>query len=64
MDGRSHGIQMTPMGGDLNTSELSVGRALTGALPFFVPCGTFLIAHDAKCSRPNSLVRWVVQSRA
>ena len=27
MDGRPHGIQMTPTGGDLNTSELSVGRA-------------------------------------
>ena len=40
MDGRPHGIQMTPPGGGgLNTSELSVGRALIGALPFFVPCG-------------------------
>ena len=35
MDGRPHGIQMTPPGGDLNTSELSVGRALISALPFF-----------------------------
>ena len=34
-----------------------------GTAPFFVPCGTFLIAHDAKCSRPNSVVRWVVQGR-
>ena len=25
--------------GGLNTSELSVGRALISALPFFVPCG-------------------------
>ena len=31
---------------------------------FFVPCGIFLIAHDAKCSRPISIVRWVVQGRS
>ena len=30
--------------------------------PFFVPCGFFLIPHDSKCSRPISVVRWVVQS--
>ena len=50
--------------GDLNTSELSVGRALITALPFFVPYGTFLIAHDAKCFRPIPIVRWVVQGRS
>ena len=31
---------------------------------FFVTCGTFLIAHDSKCSRPISVVRWVVQGRS
>ena len=40
MDRRPHGIPMPPTGvGGLNTSELSVGRALISALPFFVPCG-------------------------
>ena len=31
---------------------------------FFVPCGTFLIAHDSKCSRPISVVRCIVQGRS
>ena len=35
-----------------------------GTAPFFVPSGTFLIAHDSKCSRPISVVRWVVQGRS
>ena len=35
-----------------------------GTAPFFVTCGTFLIAHDSKCSRPISVVRWVVQGRS
>ena len=35
-----------------------------GTAPFFVLCGTFLIAHDSKCSRPISVVRWVVRGRS
>ena len=31
---------------------------------FFVPCGTFPIAHASKCSRPISVVRCIVQGRS
>ena len=44
--------------------RLCVMSGAGGTAPFFVPCGTFLIAHDAKCSRPISFVRWIVQSRS
>ena len=61
MDGRPHGIQMTPTAGDLNASEpLLAGHS--SVLCLF--CRTFLIAHDSKCSRPISVVRWVVQVRS
>ena len=55
MDGRPYGEPMTPAPIDLSR------QGTHGCSAFFVPYGTFLIAHDSKCSRPISVVRWVVR---
>ena len=61
MDGRPHGIQMTPTGGGPKYLRTLCWQDTHQCSAFFVPYGTFLIAHDSKCSRPISVVRWVVQ---
>ena len=58
MDGGPYGEPMTQ-------SPIDLSRQGThGCSAFFVPCGTFLIAHDSKCSRPISVVRCIVQGRS
>ena len=64
MDGRLDGIQMTPTGGGPKYLRTLCWQGTHQCSAFFVPCGTFLIAHDSKCSRPISVVRWVVRGRS
>ena len=64
MDGRPHGIQMTPTAGGPKYLRTLCWQGTHQCSAFFVPCRTFLIAHDSKCSRPISVVRWVVQVRS
>ena len=49
MDGRADGIQMTPTdGGPQHLRALCWQSTHQCSVIFFVPCGIFLIAHDAK----------------
>ena len=56
MDGRPHGIQMTPTGGGPKYLRTLCWQGTYQCSAFFVPCGYFLIAYDSKSCRGNTLV--------
>ena len=55
---------MTPIGGGPKYLRTLCGHGTHRCSAFFVPYGTFLIAHDSQGYRAISVVRWVVQSRS